>query len=212
MKIKKTIPEPVSHRLTRWQAVHLKQIRPVDLLHMAVILILGVLAVWTGRMMSHHMTPVGAVEISRGLDELQMPRQLPDMPIVREDGQATTLWKQASKKRNIITVYAPWCPACQKELPILNEALADTDNLIVLISNRQDAEEVKEQLDNLGITGLHFYRDVTGEILKQGKVSKLPTTFLLRNYGKVLDRLVGLSEYRLKRLINQATEQMPKDE
>ena len=155
-------------------------------------------------MAGYRMSPLGAAQTSAILDELQLPRQLPDSPVERQDGLTTKLWDVASKKRNVVTVYAPWCPACQKELPLLSEALSEDGQLVVLISQRQNREKVQEQLNNLGLSDLPYYRDITGQILRQGKVTKLPTTFLLRDFGTVMNRLVGFSEYRLTRLIEGA--------
>ena len=63
---------------------------------------------------------------------------------------------------------------------------------------------VREQLNNLGLFHVPFYQDITGDILSQGKVKALPTTFLLKINGRVLDRQVGYSKYGLNRLIRRA--------
>ena len=197
--------------LTRLRAFKLKKIQLRDTITLIIILVLGILAAWSGQMSGYYMSPSGAAESSETLDELQMPRQLPDAEIVRNDGLRTTLWQIAANKRNVVSVYAPWCPACQKELPLLNDKLSSEENLIVIISQKQNAKEVDEQLTNLGLQNIHYYRDATGQVLAQGKVTKLPTTFLLRNFGKVMDRLVGYSEYRLERIIERAKEENGND-
>lgn len=198
--------KPANDRLTRLKALKIKKIRARDVTLLSIILAFGILAAWTGQMSGYYMSPSGAAETSMTLDELQMPRQLPDAPIVRNDGIETTLWKVAANKRNILNVYAPWCPACQKELPVLNDKLLSEQNLIVLVSEHQSVEEVDEQLANLGLQNIHYFRDITGQVLKEGKVTQLPTSFLLRDFGKVIDRLVGFSDYRLERLIERAKE------
>ncbi len=192
--------------ITRRRAYRLKKIGYRDINYLFLIMLFGMLTAWTGQMNGLHMTPHGAAKTSRMLDELELPRQLPNHYVKREDGASFRLWDLISKKRNVVTVYAPWCPACQKELPLLVEKLSETKNLIVLISKKQKPVEVEEQLKNLGLSSVHYYRDITGQILTEGKVSKLPTTFLLRDYGRVIDRVVGFSEYGIERLIKRAKE------
>jgi thiol-disulfide isomerase/thioredoxin len=195
------------NRLTRLQALQIKKIRARDLIMLLFVLFLGIMAAWTGQMSGYHMSPNGAVQTSKTLDELQMPRQLPDADIVRNDGFKTSLWQAAANKRNVISVYAPWCPACQKELPLLSDELSSSNQIIVIVPKKQNPKKVDEQLANLGLQNIHYYTDVTGQILSQGKVTKLPTTFLLRDFGKVMDRLVGYSDYQLRRIVKRAKEE-----
>ncbi len=90
---------------------------------------------------------------------------------------------------------------------MLADELSSSNQIIVIVSKNQKLNEVDEQLANLGLQNIHYYTDVTGQILSQGKVTKLPTTFLLRDFGRVMDRLVGYSEYQLRRIIIRAKEE-----
>ncbi len=191
-------------RIGRWQAHRMVRARPADLVFIVSIVLFGLLAVWSGQMMAFRMTPAGAVSTSKMLDELELPRQLPNKPVVDENGRACMLWDLVGSERTLLAVYAPWCPGCQKELPLLVEEVTEKDDLLLLISRQQDVQKTRSQLDNLGLTDLPFYRDVSGKIMEEGKVSKLPTVFLLKKYGKVLDRLVGFSEYKTRRLVEKA--------
>lgn len=195
---------PIKKDISRLRALLMRRLTVSQLLLMIMIFIVGILTAWTGQMAGHHMSPNGAVETSATLDELQLPRQLPNLLVERQDGLLVNLWDLMPNNRNVLTVYAPWCPGCQKELPKLNESLAETVNLVVLIDQNENTEQVKEQLMNLGLSGINYYRDVTGQILQQGKVTKLPTTFLLRDFGRITDRLVGYSDYKMRRLIKRA--------
>ena len=190
--------------ITRLQALRLRRIPLRDLLLMVLVAGIGMATVWAGQMAGLHMTPPGAAGTSKMLDELQLPRRLPNLPVERDDGVQLLLWDLIPDHRALLTVYAPWCPACQRELPVLHEALSGTGNLIVLIARNQKRADVDDKLANLGLSGLHYYRDVSGEIMNTGKVASLPTTFLIKDFGKVLDRLVGYSDYRLHRLIKRA--------
>lgn len=182
----------------------MKKTRPSDLLLIVGILFFGFLSIWTGRMLGYNMSPSGAIKTSSMLDTLELPRQLPDASVQKEDGTSQNLWDIAPDKLTILTVYAPWCGPCQKELPEIVRQLSKKKNFVVLISKGENPHEVREQLNNLGLTGVPFYQDVTGEVLLQGKVKALPTTFLLTINGRVLERQVGYSNYGLLRLINRA--------
>ncbi|MFZ2632767.1 MAG: thioredoxin-like domain-containing protein [Desulfosalsimonadaceae bacterium] len=201
-----------SRNISRWQAIRLGKASKNDLIQIFIIFIFGLLAVWTGQMTGFFMTPSEAVNTSLMLDELQLPRELSNLPVENETGQAVMLWDLLADERSILSVYAPWCPGCQKDIQMLTASTSKKWNLIVLISHDEDATEVRKKLDNLGLTEFMFYKDVTGKILPQGKVTKLPTNFLLNKYGKVLDRLVGYSEYDIKRLINKAETKKSNDE
>lgn len=195
-----------SHGLSRRDALNMKKTHPSDLLHITIVLLFGFLAIWAGRMMGYYMTPQGAIQTSSMLNQLQLPRLLPNQPVHDENGNQYLLWDLTPHKLTLLSVYAPWCGPCQKELPEIAEKLSEDRNFIVLISRDENVEEVREQLNNLGLNKIPFYQDVTGLILSQGKVTALPTTFLLKKNGRVQDRLVGYSLYGLYRLINQALE------
>ena len=176
----------------------------LDFVLMLIILTSGTLAVWTGQMAGSRMSPAGAAQTSEFLDELELPRQLPNESVAEADGKQVMLWSLIPHPRNIVTVYAPWCAPCQKELPVIHSEMNGRGNLVVLISQKEDMKKVKEQLENLGLGHIRFYRDVTGRILTKSKVRTLPTTFLTKEHGKVLDRVTGYSDYRLKRIVKRA--------
>ncbi len=190
--------------VTWWQARNLRSITRKDLCFLFIILVFGFLAIWSGNMYVMHLTPVGAISVSGILDELQMPRQLPDAPLHSEDGEMLSMWSLSDKARNVVSIYAPWCAPCQKELPHLVDELKDTKNLLVIISGQDDAIKTRKQLNNLGLTDIKFYMDISNGIMKEGKVTSVPTTFLVGRKGRVKERVVGYSEYRLDRLIRKA--------
>ena len=196
---KKDTPE-----ITWWKAKNLRSIEKSDLLFLLVILFFAFASIFSGNILAIHLTPSGAISAANMLDELQIPRQLPDAPLQDEKGSQSTLWTLANKSRNVVAIYAPWCSPCQKELPELVDNLRESRNLVVIISMQEDPEEARRQFDNLGLKDSKFYLDITGKILKEGKVKSLPTTFLISKNGKVMDRIIGYSEYRLSRLIEKA--------
>lgn len=200
----KTNIEPGTDAPGRIEALRMRKARPSDLLLILIILLFGMLSIWTGRMLGYCMSPSGARQTSSMLDELQLPRQLPNAQVKKEDGTMQNLWDITPDKFTILSVYAPWCGPCQEELPLIIRQLSKKKNFIVLVSKQEDPDAVREQLNNLGLHHIPFYQDVTGDILSQGKVTALPTTFLITINGRVLDRQIGYSNYRLFRLIRRA--------
>ena len=204
MKKSKLNMESIPGELNSIDALQMRKARPSDILLICLILLFGLGSIWTGRMLGYYMSPSGAIQTSSMLDNLQLPRQLPDATVQKEDGTLQNLWDITHEKFIILTVYAPWCGPCQKELPVIVAQLSKKGNFIVLISKRENRDEVREQLNNLGLTDVPFYQDTTGNILLQGKVNALPATFLLTINGRVLQRQVGYSQYGLLRLIRRA--------
>ena len=204
MEKNKSNIESIAGEPGRIETLRMKKARLHDLLLILIVLLFGILSIWTGRMRDYNMTPSGAAQTSSMLDDLQLPRLLPNASIQKEDGTLQNLWDVTTDKFTIITVYAPWCGPCQEELPLIAAQLSKNKNYIVLVSKGENPGMVREQLNNLGLANVPFYQDITDDILSQGKVKALPTTFLLTINGRVVDRQIGYSTYGLYRLIRRA--------
>lgn len=187
-----------------WQARKLRLAKKSDICFLIVIALFAFASVWSGNMMATQLSPRGAASVSSILDELQMPRRLPNAPLRDENGKMASLWFLSSNARTIVSFYASWCGPCQKELPVLVEKTRSKNNLLVVISSNEDPEKTRRQLDNLGLNNTKFFMDVTGKIMEQGKVKALPTTFLTGKKGRVLDRVVGYSAFKMNLLLEKA--------
>jgi thiol-disulfide isomerase/thioredoxin len=194
--------EPV--KITWWQAKNFRSAKKSDICFLVVVLILAFAAIWSGNMMALQLSPQGAARVTEILDELQIPGQLPNAPLLAEDGKLTNLWSVADKPRTVVSFYAPWCSACQKELPELVEKTKEKNNLLVIIPREENAKATRQQLDNLGLKETRFFVDTSGKIVEAGKVTALPTTFLTGKNGRVLDRTVGYSTFQLHLLMGKA--------
>jgi thiol-disulfide isomerase/thioredoxin len=192
----------------------LRRAEPSDLLYCVAVVAVAFLAVASGRRAAQHLSPEGAKSASALLDRLELPRVLPNASLVRDDGAPAKLWDVATEPRTIVSFYAPWCAPCQEELPML---VAGTTRhparLAVVVGPDEDPAEVRKQLENIGLADLRYHVDVGRELENGGRVTALPTTFLIGRRGQVLDRVVGYAGYRLQMVIYKATtgETVPAD-
>jgi hypothetical protein len=65
----------------------------------------------------------------------------------------------------------------------------------------EEPVEVRKKLDDLGLASLHFHVDGTRKLAEGGRVTGLPTSFLIGRMGRVQERIVGYSEFRARMLI-----------
>ena len=200
-------PLPVSDagRLTPWRARLLRRVTRVDLAYCSAVLLLAALAVGAGNAAARHLSPDGARSAAKVLDDLELPRALPNALLARDDGREERLWDVAVAPRTIVTFYAPWCAPCQEELPTLVQGTSDhSDRLAVIVGPDEDPAEVRRKLDNLGLKDQRYHVDTRREVETGGRVSALPTTFLIGRMGRVHERIVGYSAFRLSMLISKA--------
>ena len=189
-----------------WRARLLRGANRGDLGYSAALVILAALSLWSGHAAARYLTPRGASRAASLLEDLETPASLPNAPLTREDGSPTRLFDLLNGKRTLVSFYAPWCGPCQVELPQLVRGVnARPECLVVVVGPDEDLQEVRRKLDNLDLRGIHFHVDSQGALASAGRVTALPTTFLVAKAGRVHERLVGQSEYRLQMLISQAT-------
>jgi thiol-disulfide isomerase/thioredoxin len=187
-------------RLTRWQARALRRATPGDGIAIAAILALAITTVASGRQARLALSPAGARETSRMLDDLELPTTLLDARLLDPSGVSTTLFEAIHERRAAVAFYAPWCGPCQKELPELAAAIPNETQLIVVVSKGESVEDTRQQLGNLGLGGLRFYVDASERLFKEGRVTALPTTVLISRHGAVLGRGSGYSQLEMRRM------------
>jgi thiol-disulfide isomerase/thioredoxin len=193
-------PEPTS--LTPWRARTLRRTTGADVAYCAAVLVLTALALWCGRHAGARLSPEGARGVSQFLDTLELPRVLPNARLVRDDGTESRMWDITTEPRTIVTFYAPWCAPCQEEVPTLVRSTADmAARLVVVVGPDEDPAEVRQQIDNLGLKDLRFHVDARRELEMGGRVTALPTTFLIGRMGGVQERIVGYSAFRLQMML-----------
>lgn len=189
---------------SRMAARFLKRCGMTDVLFAAATLLAALATVYCGWRSCLVLSPGKAIESQDVLDALEIPRMIADVAVTAEDGSRVAFHRLLTQNRNVVSFYAPWCGPCQKELPELAKAQANGVNLVVLVDKREDRQETRDKLDDLGLTGLAFYQDESGDLYESAKIKALPSVYLLDGRGRVDTRIVGFHEYQLKRLLNMA--------
>jgi cytochrome c biogenesis protein CcmG/thiol:disulfide interchange protein DsbE len=112
--------------------------------------------------------------------------------------------KIPSGKKNVIVFWATWCGPCQIELMRINNLIKSkkiTAESVIAVSIGEAFETVKKHVleqDYKFLVGL----DANREIADKYKVLATPTTFLLRENGKIDWKTAGLSPTLELRIMN----------
>ena len=98
----------------------------------------------------------------------------------------------------VINFWTTWCPPCQEEIPQLqafhNEFIRDNPNVVLIGLNLskedQGEEHIKQFSDHMGIT-FPVLLDIDGVTQKNYGIMAIPTTFIVDEQGKVLQKILG---------------------
>jgi len=194
-----------SEALSHGRARAMRRATRGDLVHAGILLALATVALSSGHAAARHLSPGGARVASSLLDDLELPTALPNATLTTPGGPEARLWDLTRGPRTVLTFYAPWCGPCQEELPMLVAGTSDQpERLVVVVGADEDPAEVRTKLDNLGLKDLPFHVDARRELAGGARVTALPTTFLLGPAGRVRDRIVGYSGFRVQMLAYRA--------
>lgn len=95
-----------------------------------------------------------------------------------------------------LNFFATWCPPCQEEMPVFEEAYQDYEGDVVFLivdvftSERTDVAGVKEWYTDGGYT-MPMIIDEEGALQQDYPVRAFPTTFIIDRDGGVLGYLEG---------------------
>ena len=184
----------------RWRERRLRRATRSDVAAVVCLSLLAALVVMTGRRAACAVQPRSAVELAGVLDDLELPSRLPNAPLKDNSGKNVFLYDCMHGPRAVVAFYAEWCGPCQKELPQLVEQLNNRAEILVVVSADEDIEATRRALANLELARLGFLVDVSGQLQKEGRVTALPTTFLLTRTVAVLARTRGFSYMEVFRL------------
>jgi thiol-disulfide isomerase/thioredoxin len=191
-----------------WRVARLRRVTRRDQRALFVLFVLATLTVIAGRRAATVLTPRDAIQMQDFLDDLDVPRRLPNAEVVDASGSRMHLFDAIHARKAVVTFYAPWCGPCQKELPQLVSEIGPLADIVIVVSGDEELEPTRRQLANLGLTEKGFYVDVNGDLTREGRVTALPTTFLVTAQGAVVQRARGFSHtwlWQLKRKLGGTT-------
>jgi peroxiredoxin len=141
------------------------------------------------------------------------PTAIPIGPAVGQQAPAFTLLDLDGNAHNLrdyrgqvvlVTFWASWCPACQREWPEL-QSLAERyapRGVVLLAVNVEEPPEVVGRFVGDEALPLSVLLDGNGHVSEDYRVTALPTTFLLHRDGVVSQVIPGhVDEAPLERLL-----------
>ncbi len=194
--------------MSRWQARSLRRVTRVDAAAIALLLSLAIATVVSGRQARLGLTPRSAQQVAGMLDQLELPTRLPDAPLLDASGEATTLLARIHEKRAAVAFYAPWWGPRQKERPTLAAAIANDAQLLVCRLLRRTRASRTRSVNSLDLGLGTIWASMwtrPSRLFREGRVTALPTTFLITRSGSVLARGAGVSRFSIQRLHRKAS-------
>ncbi|MFC5647667.1 redoxin domain-containing protein [Paenibacillus solisilvae] len=91
----------------------------------------------------------------------------------------------------LLNFWASWCGPCVKEMSLLNEAYAQTDDIAMIAVNvGENPERVRRFAEELRLN-FSIAMDQTNKIKKSYRISGLPVTLLIDRNGRIVERRTG---------------------
>jgi len=135
------------------------------------------------------------------LQRTRKPVLLPDIRL--EVAKQSQPLSNMQGRVTLLNLWATWCVPCREEMPSLDRLQArlggDNFEVVALNMDTRNLERVPQWLDTNGITALVRYMDPGGKAFQSlrgiGKVSGLPTTFLLDRKGCLIAEMAGPADW-----------------
>jgi thiol-disulfide isomerase/thioredoxin len=125
-------------------------------------------------------------------------------------GGGTVAWSDFAGDPVVMSVWAPWCPHCQVELPIVSRVMQDYPGVafvtVVTSINDQPGPDAGVFLSDNGITAPTAIDDEVGTIAAALGIQGFPTLYFVDSDGSVVQELEGeVDEATLRELIGSLT-------
>lgn len=127
-------------------------------------------------------------------------QHLPPVMVKQLDGVTVDLNKVEQGKPRVINLWATWCPPCRREMPVLQEAQQNMNNIgFVFVNQGEHSEVIQQYLNREDLALNNVMADSKGVLGYQVGSRALPTTLFVDAQGKLVDAYLGeLSKASLK--------------
>ncbi|MBZ9574617.1 prolipoprotein diacylglyceryl transferase family protein [Modicisalibacter sp. MOD 31.J] len=161
--------------------------------------------------------PLGAAVLSGALAwsmtagalALMAPRgaSLPSIPLADLDGSQVTLPAvlQEADRPMVVNLWASWCPPCRREMPMLEQAQQERDDVsFVFVNQGESVDTVETFLQRESLALDHLYRDPNMAFGREVGAMAMPTTLYYNADGQLVDTHFGeLSRATLDRSLER---------
>jgi thiol-disulfide isomerase/thioredoxin len=149
---------------------------------------------------AERLLPLAKGEIA-ALHIVRTPVTLPDITL--ETAQGPRKLSDFKGKTVLFNLWATWCVPCREEMPALDalqKTLGSADfEVVALNMDTRNPERVPKWLSDNRITALGLYTDPKGTAFQAlrgvGKVTGLPTTFLLDRSSCAIAEMAGSAKW-----------------
>ena len=130
--------------------------------------------------------------------------QLPDMVLRNANGESVQLGSYKGGPL-VINLWATWCPPCRREMPVLQNAQHQHENVTFLFVNQGESmQSVSTFLETQGLNLRNVLFDSGGQLGQKVGSMALPTTLFYNADGRLLASHLGeLSEASLARALER---------
>ena len=130
--------------------------------------------------------------------------QLPDMVLRNANGESVQLGSYKGGPL-VINLWATWCPPCRREMPVLQNAQHQHENVTFLFVNQGESmQSVSTFLETQGLNLSNVLFDSGGQLGQKVGSMALPTTLFYNADGRLLASHLGeLSEASLARALER---------
>jgi len=117
-----------------------------------------------------------------------------DFKLMSIDGKQYSI-SEFRDKKVVLNFFATWCPPCKAEIPDFQRFHENNKDVVLVgIDVQEDAPTVKEFIQAMGVT-YTILLDSDGRIASNFGIQGIPTTFLIDENGKLVNKNVGMMNY-----------------
>ena len=168
--------------------------------HKAYIAVIKMIKLFTIGLMAL-LTANSALASIDGVNLYDEPRDLPQKPLIRQDGSQVNLSKDFKDNLVLAMFWSRHCMPCVQELDDikgLDNRTQNTGIKVVLISPSQEWKtqaEQREFLNRYGADNIDFYTDEKGNMAAALGIFTSPNTVLVNSSGKEIGRIRGAADW-----------------